>query len=120
MPRRFPAGVFDQGSDPDTRFSLANERTFLAWVRTALALLAGAVAVQTPFLEVHRLAQLALSLWLALLSAASLWQGFTRWRRTEVALRTHSDMPGFGGGLLIAAGTAVLILIVAVATVAGY
>ena len=29
----------------DYRFTLANERTFLAWVRTALALLAGAVAV---------------------------------------------------------------------------
>ncbi|CAL9499424.1 Inner membrane protein YidH [Nocardiopsis dassonvillei] len=34
------------GGDPvDYRFTLANERTFLAWVRTALALLAGAVAV---------------------------------------------------------------------------
>ncbi|WP_116246287.1 DUF202 domain-containing protein [Nocardiopsis sp. FIRDI 009] len=29
----------------DYRFTLANERTFLAWLRTALALLAGAVAV---------------------------------------------------------------------------
>jgi len=33
------------GHDPDYRFSLANERTFLAWIRTALALLAGGVAV---------------------------------------------------------------------------
>lgn len=33
----------DQGVD--YRFTLANERTFLAWIRTALALLAGAVAV---------------------------------------------------------------------------
>lgn len=31
----------DVGSDPDYRFSLANERTFLAWIRTALGLLAG-------------------------------------------------------------------------------
>lgn len=38
----------ETGSDErpvDYRFTLANERTFLAWVRTALALLAGAVAV---------------------------------------------------------------------------
>ena len=35
------------GTDPDYRFSLANERTFLAWVRTALALLAGGIAVVT-------------------------------------------------------------------------
>ncbi len=35
-----------KGETPvDYRFTLANERTFLAWVRTALALLAGAVAV---------------------------------------------------------------------------
>lgn len=31
--------------EPDYRFTLANERTFLAWVRTALALLAGAVGL---------------------------------------------------------------------------
>lgn len=32
-------------AEPDYRFTLANERTFLAWIRTALALLAGGVAV---------------------------------------------------------------------------
>lgn len=31
----------------DYRFTLANERTFLSWIRTALGLLAGGVAVQT-------------------------------------------------------------------------
>jgi putative membrane protein len=30
--------------EPDYRFTLANERTFLAWQRTALGLLAAAVA----------------------------------------------------------------------------
>lgn len=34
-----------EGHEPDYRFTLANERTFLAWVRTALALLAGAVGL---------------------------------------------------------------------------
>ena len=33
------------GTDPDYRFSLANERTFLAWLRTGLGLLAGAIAL---------------------------------------------------------------------------
>ena len=37
--------VYAHGHDPDPRFSLANERTFLAWVRTGLALVAGAAAV---------------------------------------------------------------------------
>jgi putative membrane protein len=36
---------FQEGVDPDYRFTLANERTFLAWIRTSLALLAAAVAL---------------------------------------------------------------------------
>ena len=35
----------DEGVDPDPRFTFANERTFLAWIRTALALVAGGLAV---------------------------------------------------------------------------
>ena len=35
-----------EGTEPDYRFTLANERTFLAWIRTALGLLAGGVAVR--------------------------------------------------------------------------
>jgi putative membrane protein len=31
------------GEAPDYRFSLANERTFLAWIRTALGFLAAGV-----------------------------------------------------------------------------
>ena len=36
---------WQRGARPDYRFSLANERTFLAWIRTALALIAGAVGI---------------------------------------------------------------------------
>ena len=35
-----------EGEEPDYRFSLANERTFLAWIRTALALLAVLLLLQ--------------------------------------------------------------------------
>ncbi len=38
--------LLPEGSEPDPRFTLANERTFLAWVRTALALLAGGIAIE--------------------------------------------------------------------------
>ncbi len=33
------------GEAPDYRFSLANERTFLAWIRTALGFLAAGVGL---------------------------------------------------------------------------
>ena len=37
----------DPGDHPDYRFTLANERTLLAWLRTGLAVVAGGVAVAT-------------------------------------------------------------------------
>ena len=42
---RWPGWVYGVGDEPDPRFSLANERTFLAWVRTSLGLVAGAVVL---------------------------------------------------------------------------
>lgn len=47
--RRSPLDEFilgDGGEEPDPRFTLANERTYLAWVRTALAFLAGGIALE--------------------------------------------------------------------------
>jgi putative membrane protein len=40
-----PAGTNAEGSEPDVRFSYANERTFLAWIRTALGLVTAGLAV---------------------------------------------------------------------------
>ena len=42
---RKPDSVYGVGHEPDPRFSLANERTALSWMRTALALVAGGVAI---------------------------------------------------------------------------
>jgi putative membrane protein len=92
-PRRFPAGVYDLGSEPDPRFSLANERTFLAWIRTTLALLAAAAAVDALDLPMSDRAQQTIALALALaglLSAVQAWRG---WAATERAMRTGSPMP---------------------------
>jgi putative membrane protein len=107
---RFPKGVFDGGDEPDARFTLANERTFLAWVRTSLALVAGAVAIHTPALDLDRWIETAASL--SLLSAAgiAIGQAWWRWRATERALRTGQPLPGFGGPLLMAGVVCVLIV----------
>jgi putative membrane protein len=39
--RRLQPDLDDVGSEPDPRFTFANERTFLAWARTGLALIGG-------------------------------------------------------------------------------
>jgi putative membrane protein len=82
------------GDEPDYRFSLANERTFLAWVRTALALLAGGVVLEQfstaigPHWVVVILA-VALSVISAVLSVIA----FVRWRANEIAMRNGRRLP---------------------------
>ena len=84
---RFPARVFGDGVEPDPRFTLANERTFLAWIRTALALTAGGVALMAVSLDLQPHFRLAASLVL-LVGGLSLSLGAWRtWMSHEHALR---------------------------------
>lgn len=91
--RRFPRSVFGRGEEPDARFTLANERTFLAWIRTSLALLAGGVALEVLGLDLQPGLRLAASLVLVCVGTATpilAWQG---WARTERALRLGEPLP---------------------------
>jgi putative membrane protein len=114
---RFPKNVFGQGDEPDARFTLANERTFLAWVRTALAMLAGAVAVHAPAIDLDDWVKNVISL--VLLGAATLAvsQSWLRWRAVEVSIRTGRPLPGFAGPAMLAAVIGVLIVGVAAGVV---
>jgi putative membrane protein len=82
------------GEEPDYRFTLANERTFLAWVRTALALLAGGVLLEqfATRLQPHALI-VALALGLAILSSALCTVAYVRWRANEIAMRHRRALP---------------------------
>jgi putative membrane protein len=66
--------------EPDYRFTLANERTFLAWMRTCLALLAAGVALDqfAPDLGNHAFRNVV-GIALALLAAYSAVGGLWRW-----------------------------------------
>jgi putative membrane protein len=112
--RRFPRRVFGRGTEPDARFSLANERTFLAWVRTALALLAAGVALEALDLPLHAGLRRAAALVLVTLGVLAPVQAWTGWARTERALRERRPLPApaFSGPLavgLLVAGVLVLL-----------
>jgi putative membrane protein len=103
------------GEPPDYRFTLANERTFLAWIRTSLALIASGVAViqlvPGPGLIRHALGILLIALG-GVLSAVS----YGHWEQNERAMRLgeqlpHSLVPRLVAATLSLAAVAALVLI---------
>ncbi len=93
-PRRWPARVYAEGTEPDPRLSLANERTFLAWIRTTLALLVAAAALDVVRLPVPLGLQQAAAAGLALCGAVTAVQAWRGWARTESAMRRGNALPG--------------------------
>jgi len=81
-------------ADPDVRFTFANERTFLAWNRTALALIVTGIAATQLLPEFHvtwgrRILGLPLVLLGAAVATTSLWN----WRANERAMRRGEPLP---------------------------
>ena len=91
--RRWPGWVYDEGADPDVRFTMANERTFLAWIRTSLGFLAAGVAVDVLDLDLSTTLQRALAALLLLLGLVCAVTAWVRWARTERAMRRHQSVP---------------------------
>ncbi|MBA73671.1 MAG: hypothetical protein CMO30_00015 [Tistrella sp.] len=103
--RRFPAAVFRHGEEPDPRFTLANERTFLAWIRTSLALVAGGVALEVLGLDLHPGLRLAASLLLLITGVLTPGIAWVGWMRTERAMRVGAPLPASRLGPLLAVAT---------------
>ena len=83
-----------QGEEPDYRFSLANERTFLAWIRTALAVLAGGILLHQFADRIQpRVLLLILSVALCCLAAILGGGAYLRWKGNEIAMRHHQPLP---------------------------
>jgi putative membrane protein len=115
-------GWLDEGEDPDYRFTLANERTFLAWLRTSLALLAGAVAVAQiipPFTVPG--ARTGLAALLTLLGLAVAASAYRRWARNEQAMRHRRSLPHTPAFAIFAVAlcTVALVILVLVVLAAG-
>lgn len=107
-----PAPGPERDEEPDYRFTLANERTFLAWIRTSLALLAGGVAVVQLAPRVGfaagRFIVGELLIVLSLLIAAT---SVRRWHRVQRAMRAGGPLPGTTLPLILAAGLTLVAVI---------
>jgi len=105
----------DVGEDPDVRFTLANERTFLSWIRTALALDAAGLAViqflpTLPIPYAREAAGVALVVIGTVVASAS----FRRWATVEEAMRRRQPLPRSWIPGLLAATIGVLSLVLAI------
>jgi putative membrane protein len=106
------------GTEPDPRFTWANERTFLAWNRTALALIAaGLAAAQFLHFNLHGL-RLIVAVPLILLGAVLALASYLHWEDSERAIRLkqplrYSWMPRLltGGIVVIAVCGGILAII---------
>lgn len=82
------------GAEPDYRFTLANERTYLAWVRTSLALIASGVALMqfVPEFWIPGARHVA-SILLVITGGVLAMAAARRRRRVQDAMRRDADLP---------------------------
>lgn len=115
---RWPRSVYGVGDEPDPRFSFANERTFLAWIRTGLALLAGGAAVDALDLPMGQAMQTTLAAILVLLGLLCAIASWVRWSRAERAMRTGAPLPSMGLAAPLVAGILVIGILLIIASLA--
>ncbi|MET8800967.1 DUF202 domain-containing protein [Nocardia sp. NPDC004568] len=107
----------DRGAEPvDYRFTLANERTFLAWIRTALGLLAGGVAVHAVVQEQWSVDfRTVLAVSCLLLSLVLAVGAYVHWRRVRAAMDEGRPLPGTVLVPILAVGTAFVAILACLA-----
>jgi len=106
------------GIDPEPRLTFANERTYLAWNRTALALIVGGLAAAQFFKAGFAGAQLIVELPLIALGATLSYRSYRHWQRNQRAMRLAEPLPasalprilGYGVATLALAATALAII----------
>lgn len=115
---RLPAGTLippdprGSGTDPDYRFTLANERTFLAWIRTSLALAAGGLGAASLLDDFP--GEQVLGLGLLVLSFVTASMSYRRWALSETAIREGAPLPKSSLPLVLAIGVAIIVVASAV------
>jgi putative membrane protein len=104
----------EQGVEPDARFTFANERTFLAWNRTAVALVVAGLAITQllpPFPGIPG-GRHIVGVPLIILGIALSLTSYRQWARNQRALRLGQPLPNSNLPRLLS------LLVAAVATAA--
>ncbi|MFJ5224743.1 YidH family protein [Streptomyces sp. NPDC088400] len=111
-----PQRIGEEGETPDYRFSLANERTFLAWIRTALALVGGGFAVDQFLPDLRWGVRVGLAAALLAAGALCALRAVNHWVRCERAMRRKEDLPvtRFPTLLSLAVGVVAVVMLVIV------
>jgi putative membrane protein len=106
--------------EPDYRFTLANERTFLAWIRTALGLLAAGVAMRqlVPAFDLPG-ATAVLAVGCAVMAVVLAAASYPRWRSVQRAIRADAPLPRTRLIAALAMGVLALALLTTVAVIVG-
>jgi putative membrane protein len=102
----------DPGHEPDLRFTLATDRTFLAWIRTSLALTVSGLGVNE--FVADSLGQILIVIALVALGASFAIVGHRRWVLSQKAMRIGSPLPAMGYTVWVASVGLVMIGILAV------
>lgn len=108
----------DPGKEPDYRYTLANERTFLSWIRTSLALIAGGIALRAFAEEFPRS-------WIPLVAATAAtvlggvvaYLGYRHWRRVQSAMRLGAALPRQIAAPILTAGVVLLAVVLTLGVV---
>jgi putative membrane protein len=109
------AGDRPEEHEPDARFTYANERTFLAWNRTALALIATGVAATQLLPEFHVTGgRRILGLPLIALGALVALTSYLHWKANQRAMRRDEPLPRSPMPLVLAVGIGVVAIIAVV------
>ncbi|MFF1698525.1 YidH family protein [Streptomyces sp. NPDC058257] len=115
-----PERIRDEGDTPDYRFSLANERTFLAWLRTALALIGGGFAVDQFLPDLRWGWRIGLALALLAAGVLSSLRAVNHWVRCERAMRRGADLPVSRFPTVLSLAVAVVALAMVVVVLFGW
>ncbi|MEW2488090.1 DUF202 domain-containing protein [Streptomyces sp. NPDC048411] len=115
-----PQRIREEGDTPDYRFSLANERTFLAWIRTALALIGGGFAVDQFLPELAWGLRAGLALALLAAGVFSSLRAVNHWVLCERAMRRGEDLPVSRFPTLLSVAVAVVAVAMVVVVLFGW